>query len=322
MVGGGAQHPPEVGRLLAYAATGSAEGVVGVSDCKVTALSTPGTSIQVAPGGAVMLNRSAGGGQQTYMGRCVSTDTVPVTATGGSSRSDLVVVRVEDPQYPPWPVPADPTVGPYIKTAIITGVSSTTKTAAQLNLGYPAIALARLTIPANTGTITQSMITDLRSVARPRRERYVRTTALVTGQTDPLADTTTDGEIWPDAAKNWTVDIPSWATSARVIGMFGGVLAKPSSNAYGTVWARIGGTQGFVDTQGVGYDASAVPNNSRQALVIADDVVVPASIRGTTQAAYLRGRLATGVPAGQGLVLDQYSSISLDIEFVERADLA
>jgi hypothetical protein len=166
-VGGGALHPAEAARQLTYAVTGGAVGVGAVDDLKITQLPTAGTSVRAASGGAVIPNLYPGASQQSYAGRAASTTDISVTATGsGSGRVDLVIARIDDPQYG-GTVPGDVTVGPYIKFAIIQNVASGS-TGLPAGLAYPAVALARLDIPASTGTITNAMITDLRAVANPR----------------------------------------------------------------------------------------------------------------------------------------------------------
>lgn len=165
-VGGGALHSAETARLLAYAATGGIAGVAAASDLQITQLPTAGTSVRAASGGAVIPNLYPGGSQQSYVGRAASTTDVPVTATGsGSGRVDLVIARIDDPQYG-GTIPVDVTIGPYIRLDIIQNVAAGSTTL-PAGIAYPAIVLARLDIPASTATITTSMITDLRSAANP-----------------------------------------------------------------------------------------------------------------------------------------------------------
>lgn len=208
-VGGGAQHSPEIARLLAHAATAGSEGVLGPYDLKVNALAVPGGAVRVAPGGCVVLNRAAGGTSQSYVGRNTTEDQITIASTGsGGGRSDLIVARVEDPFMAgePWQDPADPTSGPYIFTRVIPNVSPTTTTVTELNLGYSAIPLARVDVPASTGTIQASHIVDLRQLANPRRERH-----LVRHQPS------TTYEIPADAWSHWPTfepqfRVPVWAT--------------------------------------------------------------------------------------------------------------
>ncbi|WP_348240077.1 hypothetical protein, partial [Salmonella enterica] len=87
---------PEVARLLAYAATAGAKGIVTPGDIKVVPLDVPGSSVRVHAGACLIPSEAAGGAQQTYVGRNPSADTVSISATGsGSGRSDLIVARVE-----------------------------------------------------------------------------------------------------------------------------------------------------------------------------------------------------------------------------------
>ena len=223
-IGGGAQHSPEVARLLAYATSGGAEGVVEPGDLKVAPLAVPGGSVRVLPGACLLRNRYAGGGQQSYVGRLPVQDTVPITATGSASgRSDLVVARVLDPQYE-GSAPTDPTTFDYVRTAVIEGVAASVIASAQAaraycrTLPYPAIPLGGITLPASTGTVTAAMTRDLRSVAMPRERR---------GQhmSFPPADSnmpTASYSSWP-AGIGTQIEVPEWASTALVLAHISGV---------------------------------------------------------------------------------------------------
>ncbi|MDT8915765.1 hypothetical protein [Amycolatopsis sp. PS_44_ISF1] len=216
-VGGGAHHSPEIARLLAYAATSAAEGVVTPGDLKVVPLDVPGSSVRVLSGACFALNRAAGGSQQTYISRNPSQDVVSISATGsGSGRSDLVVARIEDPNMPgePWANPGDPTVGPYVFTRIIPNVAPTTTT---MPSGQSGIPLARIDIPANTGTVTTGMIKDLRKLARPRSWADYDVQAGINatgGGAEYIRVTDADWRTWP--LNTLAVAVPSWATHAQV----------------------------------------------------------------------------------------------------------
>lgn len=216
-VGGGAVHSPEVARTLAYAATGGAQGVVTPGDLKVTATAVPGSTVQVAPGAVVIVNRAAAQTNQSYVARVSTADSVAVSPTNSSGgRTDLIVAQIEDPWLSgePWQDPANPAVGPYVFTRVIPNVPVGT-TRLQDVSGYEgrtAVTLARVTIPANTATITNAMITDLRSLARPRSERQIvagtptdATVTLSTGAWLPFPTTPITGIV-----------IPSWATHAAI----------------------------------------------------------------------------------------------------------
>lgn len=216
-VGGGAEHSPEVARTLAYAATGGKQGVISPGDLKVTPTSVPGSNVQVSVGAAVIPSRNATGRNQSYVARMNTADTAAIAATSSSGgRSDLVVIQIEDPWVSgePWQDPSDPTVGPYVFTRVISNVPAGTTDLNNVSgySGRTAITLARIDIPASTGTITAAMITDLRDLANPRSERTVLSGTL-TG-----AERVLNTETWQSFPVNGinNVVVPSWATHAVI----------------------------------------------------------------------------------------------------------
>lgn len=322
VVGGGAEHSPEVARLLAYATSSGAEGIVEPADLRVRALNVPGAGFRVGAGAALVRNRFAGGQQQTYAVRNTAehnyTDVSPTGSGGG--RTDLVVARVIDPQYA-GEVPSDPTDYQYVVTDVIRGVPSNTRAAAELNLGYPAIALAKITWPASTATITDAMITDLRRVALPRVERRLfawnptssdeATQSLTTSTPYPV------GSYWPNMRDNqgfWEVDIPEWATHANTIGTWAGVRVA-NGTANGWLWVRLGGTvpEGAISTQGTRWSLDQ-SGNGRESWHAADDIAIPEQMRGTRQMIRLLGARLSGTGAP---VIDSATSVSIDIQFTE-----
>lgn len=324
-VGGGAQHSPEVARLLAYSATSGAEGVVEPPSLRVTAQATPNGTVSVRPGAALILNRYAGGGQQTYVLRNASATSVEIPATGaGASRTDAIIARVLDPQYE-GSAPADPVTFQYSSIERIGSVPANLTDIKQLNLAYPAVLLARIQIPASTGTITNGMITDLREVAIPRRESVLRTYAFTSGEGKVLGNTTAypTGSTWAEEAPDaWgPIRIPSWATRVRITVMWAGV-GCPAGNAKGYVWAQIGlnSNPDKVVTQGTRYDTASSGGWTRQVFIAADDKYIPTSLRGTEQKIYPRANVDASVPTASRVQLDPGSSIILQAEFIETAD--
>lgn len=313
VIGGGAQHSPEVFRTLAYAALGGAEGVIGPTDLKVVPLATPGTSIRALPGAVGVLNRSTGGSQQSYAGRNPTEDVVAVAPTGSSGgRVDLVVARVEDPFMAgtPWAAPADPTLGPYIFTRIVPNVPAGTTRLQDIPAyaGQSAVTLARLDIPANTGTITAAMITDLRRMATPRNARTLDT-FIGTG-----GDLTSSTEvIWPSNAT--LVDVPPWATRLRgVVNVMG--MVQSGGNVSAEFRVRIGSSGDYtVGATSVFDNDTAATTSERQALAFPIDIAIPTGKRGKPQPVAILARRA----AGPGkLTARGGTTVSFDFYFTEE----
>lgn len=308
-VGGGAEHSPEVARLLSYAATRGAEGIIGVADLKVSQLAVAGAGFQVAPGACVIYNRSAGAALESYIGRMAAAETkMGVSPTGaGAGRSDLVIARITDPQYAPWMPPADRRVGPYIETFIVEGVPAGTTTAKQLNLGYPAIALARIDLPASTAAVTNAMIVDLRKVANPRNSRDVEIG--LPGSVRSTGATNT----WVQAAPFGAVfDVPEYATTAEVTMTVSGLLVATAA-VLGELRANFLGSV----SQATVVDENHSGSDERCTYVVGGRFAVPANMRGSMQSAALDFRRTGGTGA---LKTDTSSTIVADIHFSERAE--
>lgn len=255
-IGGGAEHSPEVARMLGYVAFMGSEGVVGALDCRCLEMNVPTNKIRVMPGAYAIKARGAGQNLQMYAGRVVSQDEVATTPTDASGpRSDLVLIRVENPNESgsPWQTPNDVANGPYVFTRIIEGVPPNTTSVEDLGLGYSGIAIARIDYPASTSAVTQAMVTDLRSIAEPGGQRIQGEIASGGGNSqvpsspsDPPVDDSDAGNMvdWP-ASSQWNVAIPEWATEmtytvtlnnmlndvADFVGSFGidvgGILSSP-----------------------------------------------------------------------------------------------
>lgn len=309
-VGGGAQHSPEVARAVAYAATGGAEGIVEPGGLKVAPLAVPGTSVRVIAGSAILRNRYPGGGEQSYIVRAPVQETLAVTATGSSGgRSDLVVARVLDPQYE-GSAPADPVAFEYARLAIIQGVPASTTRAADLSLGYPAIELARIDLPASTGTVTAAMIKDLRRLAQPRSSRVLR-------MGTPAAEaqlTAAGGQVWTSYRP--TIEIPDWATHMSMLvhltsiwhqgaSVMGNLLLTVGTG--GSRWATLDEPYHFDDTTGGG---------ERAGLTLGVEGALPSALRGTPQVLGIEGSRT----AGTGFLKTiRGTRVIYDVTFSERA---
>lgn len=305
-IGGGAQHSVDVARLLAFASTGGAEGIVSPGDLKVRALDTPGSSVIIGPGAALILNRSAGADGQTYVMRAPTDTTVEVAPTGPSGRSDLLVVRVEDPQYAPWQPPADPVTAQYVVPFVVQGVPGDTVDAAALNLGYSAVAVARLDIPANTGTITPGMVKDVRRLARPRNQRVQ-----LTG--NPASATLTSGSYigFPDYRP--TVQVPPWATHALVMGHITslGVVGGDTLGAFRLQFGVPGGATELGSDQPFNYDGSGGDQRTSELVVAQVDV---RAMRGRNAEVVIGARKQSGAGSLKAL---SGTRVTFDVQFTE-----
>lgn len=277
-VGGGAEHSPEVARLLAYAATSGAEGVVSPGDLKVLPLNVPGSSVRVSLGAALIRNRAAGGTAQTYVARNPIEDVVAIAATGsGGGRSDLIVAQIEDPFMAgePWQDPADPKVGPYIFTRVISNVPAGTTSLQGLSgyRGRSAVVLARIDLPASTGTVTAGMIVDLRKVALPRSSRALSLQAGTVAQLNATTEVS-----FPQ--NRLAVAIPEWATRLTGVVTANGILQFGADEAM-TTRVRLGSSL-YSAASVTDQDANAGDAQTRITL-FGFTFDVPPEMRGTTQ---------------------------------------
>lgn len=323
-IGGGPAIPPEVMRMVSYGGANKSEGILDIGDLRVRATTTPSNSIIVGDGGGVIRNRSAGGDGQSYVvrNRGDDTKTVPGTTT---ARSDLVVARIVDPQYDPWPVPANRLTATYIETFIVQNVPSNTTKIRQLNggagLGYSAIALARIDRAANQNVVNPTDIINLREVAQPRRQRSLLVKNLISSS-ESLVAFGAAGEQWPDHGKlGWTVDVPDWATRARCVFTWTGAFVPANSGAVGNVWGRLGydSDPNLVDISATQFDFSSSPSGQRTTIVAADDRAVPAGLRDKSIAVSMRGRYFGSTSTAQQIRVDAGSAFFADIEWLEAA---
>lgn len=309
----GAQHSAEVVRSSMYAATRGAEGIAGVADLKVQAQSVPNGTVQVVPGGALLLNRYPGGSGQSYTLRNATATDVPITATGsGGGRTDLIVARILDSQYEGTP-PVDPNDFQYSRIVTIQGVPSGTKTARELNLGYPAIALAKITLPASTGTVTDAMITDLRRVAQPRRERAMVTVF----PTASIQVPTAAYGPWPiNTPQQPQVYVPEWATRVDIVAHMSGVKYAKGDGAADSVAGIRTSFAGVLNVENGILVQDAADSGNRYSYTLIGTHLISAAQRDTTVALGLHG-VRSG---GTGLWwADNQTSVVIDWEFSEGA---
>jgi hypothetical protein len=302
-------------RLMLQSASQGAQGIINPTDLLVTQTGTPSAGILIA-GGACIVFGAETAFQGSYFGYNVGNDaSLTIAATGGSVRSDMIVVRAEDPTWSgsPW---GNPAAGQILFPRVISGVSSS---AVNPPGGISAIPLARIDIPVSTSTITNAMIHDLRYVANPQHFTQI---LYAGGPGSAQAWTVgTTGVAWP-AVANWSVAIPTWATLMVLKWDISDVLWN---SGVGTQWAR-----GFLNPV---FGASVTsPNLSfpqtlvsiplatgpyRHTISGAASVSIPPSLRGTTQTLQFK-QVTDGTQTGT-LSVDEGSQCSLIYEFQQQA---
>ena len=303
-IGGGAEHSPAVARMLAYAATNGATGVISPGDLKVTALPTPGAAVRIMPGGAAMLSRYPGASNQSYTPRNPTATDVDVTATGsGGGATKYLIVRVDDPEFG-GQVPADRKNGPYVRPVWVNSIT---------NLEYPFLKLSKLVQPANTATITNAMLTDIREVANPRTQRE-----LYLGPATVQNLTSSTFVKWPSYEVN--VPVPDWANWVKIIAHVNGAQ-QMTGKTYGEVRLNFGAT---LQSGNTAYDinsAASVNDGARLSTIgVVLSAALPANYRGNPQALRVMANKGGGAVDPGYLRADGATHIEYDVWFQEVAD--
>lgn len=325
----GAQSSARIARLMHQSGTASGNGVVDVGHLQVLPLEVPGGGVRITAGGATILGREQEF-QGSYFAYNVGTDTVDISPTGsGGGRSDMVVLQVEDPNIDGTPWSHNVTTDPVYYFRVIEGVSST---ATEPPAGLTAIPLARVTLPASTGTVTAGHITDLRQSANPKSERVLRVqhgAPLVGGEWDEAGNIQSpDFERFPQ--HDWSVPIPWWATQVQVLAEWTQMYLKPTGSVAGIHDARgqayiglVGGPDGPLYSRPSAYNINqdSPTNGKRDSFFSKDQFAIPAAWRGLTVDLRM---YVSGTPGQRGrLVADNWSVFSCDLQFNERpADAA
>ncbi|WP_097964948.1 hypothetical protein [Streptomyces sp. or20] len=298
----GATHSAEQFRAMVQDLARGAEGITQGTDLKVTQLGTPGDRVQVASGSGVVRGR-VNAFQGSYAVRNQGTDTVGIASTGGSPRSDMLILRVEDPQY-------EGTLNPEVDNInyfqIISNVSSSATTIPDGRTGIP---LARIDIPASTSTITNAMIKDIRQIANPRKESLLRTQSPAS-QSTAITGTAYSYSYFSTAA-GWAIPVPSWASIARIRVDVAG-LRITTGNLYGTFRANLGSS---LSLQATVIDDNQGAVTRRLGTVAADTLTIPDAYRGTTQT--LRAQGAGGPGNASQMYADASTTFVAQVEFEE-----
>jgi len=326
IIGGGAEVSVDVLRNFGFQALGRSEGVGKPGDLKISATPTNSNQVAWANGSVAMLNRAAGGSDQMYtaLNRVGTAEIRSTIASTGSSggRSDLIVARVEDPQFG-WPAYTDPTAqqfGPYVFPRVISGVDPATTLASQLTGSsspggaystQTMYAVARIDMPANTSVVRPEYIKDLRKVAQPQFKPFRRSwTPSTTGQSGISGGART----WFPGI-NELVDVPDFATVLHLSVIVSQL--RMTGPFQGRIRAEFGWADGssHVDTldSGLHWDTGV----TRQTVGISGSLAVPAAYRGTKQ--YVRtGTILNGGMSGKAEA-DIFTTATVDGLFEEAA---
>jgi hypothetical protein len=214
----------------------------------------------------------------------------------------MVILRVEDPEYEGTLNPATDNINYF---QVISNVSSS---ATAIPDGRTGIPLARIDIPASTSTITDAMITDLRQIANPRRQR----TQFVHSPTGTSAaiNNSNGSYSYFSTEAGWTIAIPSWASKA-IVSIDIAQLKYSVAQFIGLLRATFGAS---LSLQSVTLDDNQTAVR-RVSTFVADTLTIPDAYRGTSQ--LLRPQ-ATGTTGNTGTVqVDSSTTFRYDVEFIE-----
>ncbi|MFB7500412.1 hypothetical protein ACFC09_38030 [Streptomyces sp. NPDC056161] len=297
MVHGG-NHSARAMRLMIRDLARGRQGVAEAEDLKVRPLQTPGPGVRVGNGSALIhgVRPWQGAYTQTNIGDAV----VDVPPTGPFARTDLLVLRIEDPEYEGERDPCREDIG-YFHLA--QGMDQDASVLREMT----AIPLARITLPRNTAAVTAEMITDLRRLANPRTERTLHTVH----PTDTEKAPTQHGQWanWPKEAA-WELDIPSWATKAITVVTLSGLRAE-AGNIYAELRTRLGehnAAPTVVDDDGT--------TTRRSSVTLADTLTLPSAYRGTRQ--HLSVQINQIDKYGDGdLTVARGTTVTTDVQFTE-----
>lgn len=298
----GATHSAQQFRMLVRDLANGAEGITQGDDLKVTQRATPGGGVLVGDGSAVVRGR-ANTFQGSYAACNIGAVDVPIAATGGSGRSDMVILRIEDPEYEGS---LDPETDQIAYFDVISNVSSAATAIPDSRTGIP---LARIDIPASTSTITDAMVIDLRKVANPRKSRTVVTQSPASISTGIGSSTSYS---YFSTAAGWSIAIPDWASKA-IIKLDASPLRYDLGNFYGQISATFGAS---LTVQPTTLDDNQGSGARRIPAILADTLTIPTAYRATTQLLRVR---AAGLTAGQAgrIYVDSGTTLVADVQFEE-----
>ena len=234
--------------------------------------------------------------------------------------------RVIDPQFE-GQIPAEPETAQYFFI----------QTGSRLPKNVPHLPLAKITLPANTATVQQSMIEDLRVIALPQRSEAVFARPRIRaddsnqnwlGAREPRSEYFPGGGGSPNS---FQVDIPKWANRMIVDARWMGVRYTGGKNAWGSFWVEYGteyraGTwpgnkQYEFETQRFMFDsAGKAANTMRTDWSLMDHCYIPAKLRGKRATFVFKGALNKSADS-QSVSMDAMSGLGMRLTFGQDPDV-
>lgn len=312
-------------RVASYAETGGAEGVVSPGDLKVTQLDVAGSGVKIAGGAGLVLN-----GYQTTPNQTLTVydeggstlDSTFMPPVNAGAQSHLVCVTVGVPGFSqsghPWMTSDMPALGEeetfqYVRYFVIPNVPATTTDFSQLGLHYPALALARIDLPAGVTTVTTARIVDLRKLARPRSQEEIFNAASSSANTLNGSPINTY-ENWPTSA-SFSVAVPKWATKAKIFAYVEGARQIKAGN--GSLRVTIVGV-GSTTVTDINESDPAGTAADRRGYNVGGSIDIPLASRGTTKTIKMEGAVKDSGSAAF-LSTDVYTSSMIRVRFEESA---
>lgn len=300
-------------------------GIVQKDDLKVSQLAVPGVGLLISEGVGLVLNDYQDDPNEVYVVSNPSTHTIPsaeMPAASPSARSFLLAVVVGDSDFSqaghPWmpssPIPEEQRATfQYVRPTLIQVSAGATA----LNVPYPALILARVDIPANTTTITDGMITDLRALASPRQSQEIFVSGDVYNGSSVYIPSATTFADWGAAQYSPTVKVPAWASRAILVAHINGVAVVDATvDIRGGMRAQLGSVSGPTSM----FDLPANQVGSSRDNYMAGGNYNVAAIAGTNAPLRIEGYQHAPVSptVNQRLRLMSGSQIIYDVRFFEQ----
>ena len=295
----GAPLSARMAREQLFLSSGGQTGIVHPDSLEVVAQGTPDNTVIIQPGTFVAVATPPGAavgyttapwqsyGRSIYDPQVVEID--PTTSSGG--RTDVVGILIEDPEFDGTYDAEDYTDEelrdilmehrywrPYVARNVGT---SATRPEHFASLRKPFVPLAQINIPRSTGTIENSMITDIRFMAVHRTE----TNDLISpsGAFENTMNIRPTDTSWQTVYEFDNIQIPQWATGSKIYMRLGPVyvINDAANGEFRLRVSRDGGASVSAAHAWVEPDPTAVPGGSpRFYMEAAARMAIPRSVAG------------------------------------------